>query len=111
MSFIGKQYVVIFEKCSDEFISDPTRVTSDIYEAAVTSGLTVLNSLEHHFEPQGLTYVLLLSQSHLIVHTWPEYKTLILDLYVCTEYFDFECFIEKVAKISQAEDIEKNYVF
>lgn len=111
MSFIGKQYIVTFEKCIDQFISDPARVTSYIYETAIIYGLTVLNSVEHHFEPQGLTYVLLLSQSHLIVHTWPEYKTLILDLYVCSENFDFEGFIDKIGKTCQAEIIKKNYVF
>jgi S-adenosylmethionine decarboxylase proenzyme len=111
MSFIGKQFIVTFEKCVDQFVSDPARVTSNVYEAAVTSGLIVLNSLEHHFEPQGLTYVLLLSQSHLIVHTWPEYKTLILDLYVCSANFDFETFIDKILKMSQAEIVKKNYVF
>jgi S-adenosylmethionine decarboxylase proenzyme len=111
MSVIGRQYIVTFEKCIDQFISDPEYVTSAILEAAVSSGLHVLNSLEHRFEPHGLTYILLLSQSHLIVHTWPEYKTLILDLYVCSADFDFESFIDKVVKISQAQEVKKIQVF
>ena len=111
MNPLGRQYIVNFEKCIDQFISNPEYVTSGILEAAVSSGLHVLNSLEHRFEPVGLTYILLLSQSHLIVHTWPEYKTLILDLYVCSEDFDFESFIAKIVKISQAKAVKKTRVF
>ena len=111
MNPLGRQYIVLFEKCIDQFISNPDYVTSVILEAAIGSGLHVLNSLEHRFDPQGLTYILLLSQSHLIVHTWPEYKTLVLDLYACSDDFDFESFIEKIVKISQAEEIKKIRVF
>jgi S-adenosylmethionine decarboxylase proenzyme len=111
MNALGRQYIVNFEKCIDQFISNPEYVISGILEAAISSGLHVLNSLEHRFEPVGLTYILLLSQSHLIVHTWPEYKTLILDLYVCSDDFDFESFIEKIVKISQAKEVKKTRVF
>jgi S-adenosylmethionine decarboxylase len=111
MSNLGRQYVVNFEECLDQFVSNPEYITSGILEAAISSGLHVLNSLEHRFEPIGLTYILLLSQSHLIVHTWPEYKTLILDLYVCSDDFDFESFIEKIVKISQANEVNKIRVF
>ncbi len=111
MRALGRQYIVNFEKCIDQFISNPDSVTSGILDAAICSGLHVLNSLEHRFEPLGLTYILLLSQSHLIVHTWPEYKTLILDLYVCSDDFDFESFIERIVKISQAKEVKKTRVF
>ncbi len=47
--------------------------------------LTVVNSIFHSFSPQGATYVTILSQSHLVVHTWPELDILRIDILTCKE--------------------------
>jgi len=44
--------------------------------------------LEHVFQPQGYTFLFLLSESHLSVHTFPEKKYISFDLYTCREYVD-----------------------
>ncbi len=46
--------------------------------------LTVITEFEHAFPHQGLTKVLILSQSHLVCHTWPEQYAIHLDLMTCT---------------------------
>lgn len=40
----------------------------------VTIGLTKLQSIHHHFKPQGVSVVQLLAESHIAIHTWPEKK-------------------------------------
>ena len=47
------------------------------------SGLHVISSSFHQFEPQGVSAVYLLSESHLSVHTWPEYGYVALDIFTC----------------------------
>ncbi len=49
---------------------------------------TILEEVEHVFQPQGYTLLFLLSESHLSVHTFPEKKYLSFDLYTCREYAD-----------------------
>jgi S-adenosylmethionine decarboxylase len=49
---------------------------------------SILNKSEHVFEPQGLTILYLLSESHLSVHTFPERKYIAIDLYTCRDYKD-----------------------
>ena len=53
-------------------------------EAALAAGLTVVGELFHPFPaPGGVTGVVLLAESHLAVHTWPEQAAVTLDVYVC----------------------------
>jgi S-adenosylmethionine decarboxylase len=47
------------------------------------SGLHTVSSSFHQFEPHGVSAVYLLSESHLSVHTWPEYYYMALDIFTC----------------------------
>lgn len=48
------------------------------------SGLQIVGTpMVHHFSPHGLTYLMLLAQSHLAVHTWPEYQFMTVDFFTC----------------------------
>jgi len=51
-------------------------------------GFSVLNKIEHQFEPQGFTLLYLLSESHLSIHTFPEKNYVAIDLYTCKKYED-----------------------
>jgi len=47
------------------------------------SGLHAISSSFHQFEPYGVSAIYLLSESHLSVHTWPEYGYMALDIFTC----------------------------
>jgi S-adenosylmethionine decarboxylase len=47
-----------------------------------TNGLVKLGEVYHNFEPSGFTSVVCLSESHLSIHTWPEYNKVNLDIYL-----------------------------
>jgi S-adenosylmethionine decarboxylase len=51
--------------------------------AAIASGATVLKTVSHKFDPQGITAICLLSESHISIHTWPEEGKAALDVYTC----------------------------
>ena len=52
-------------------------------EAVRNAGLTIVGDSFHQFEPQGVTGTVLLAESHLAIHTWPEYGFVTVDVYVC----------------------------
>lgn len=52
-------------------------------EIARQLGATVLSSSSHKFEPQGVTAILLLSESHISIHTWPEKRFATCDIFTC----------------------------
>jgi S-adenosylmethionine decarboxylase len=65
---------------------------------------TILNKTEHVFEPQGLTILYLLSESHISIHTFPEKNYLALDIYTCREYSNDNVYLEIYEYIISAFD-------
>ncbi|HXU53784.1 MAG TPA: adenosylmethionine decarboxylase [Casimicrobiaceae bacterium] len=51
--------------------------------AVKDAGLTIVGERFHQFEPQGVTGAVILAESHLAIHTWPENGSVTLDVYVC----------------------------
>lgn len=51
-----------------------------------THNFTILGEIDHEFHPEGCTFIFLLSESHLSVHTFPERNHLSFDLYTCRQY-------------------------
>lgn len=111
MTLLGRQFILLLEQCSNDFINDPDRVVESVASVATDCGLNIINTCEHRFVPQGLTIVLLLSQSHLAVHTWPEHRLMTVDLFVCQDGFDVAAFSDKLACVSGALRVEKSCVF
>ena len=52
-------------------------------DATALSGLNIVGDVFHQFEPQGITGTVLLAESHLAIHTWPEERFVTVDVYVC----------------------------
>ncbi|MEO8411559.1 MAG: adenosylmethionine decarboxylase [Propionivibrio sp.] len=52
-------------------------------EAVREAGLTIVGDRFHQFEPQGVTGAVILAESHLAIHTWPEMGSVTVDVYVC----------------------------
>jgi S-adenosylmethionine decarboxylase len=59
------------------------RIEAALHGAAKAAGATVLSAHLHPFEGGGLTGVLLLAESHITIHTWPEHGYAALDLFMC----------------------------
>jgi spermidine synthase len=54
-------------------------------KAAQLAGATIINVTFHHFSPFGISGVVVIEQSHLSIHTWPEYQFASIDLFTCGE--------------------------
>ena len=57
-----------------------------IASAAREAGATVLHWISHHFQPQGVTGLVLLAKSHLSIHTWPESGYAAMDVFTCGDH-------------------------
>lgn len=65
--------------------------------------LTILREVDHDFPGGGLTCVLILSQSHLVCHTWPEYGFIHIDLMTCSPGLKFDLLRPILEKFSPEE--------
>lgn len=64
-------------------IEDPKELEEILIEAAKKAGNTPLQFAYHKFNPHGLTGILLLAESHISFHSWPEINFLALDIFTC----------------------------
>ena len=65
------------------------------------SGMTVVGDSFHQFEPQGVTGTVLLAESHLAIHTWPEHGFVTIDVYVCNYTTDNTAKAERLFRAMQ----------
>lgn len=63
-------------------------------DLCMNNNYTILGEIDHEFHPEGCTFIFLLSESHLSVHTFPERKQLAFDLYTCRQYNDNTVYID-----------------
>lgn len=65
-------------------LDDPAQIDDVLREAATATGATILHGHFHHFQPNGgVSGVLVLAESHVSIHTWPEKAYAALDIFVC----------------------------
>jgi S-adenosylmethionine decarboxylase len=79
----GTHLLVECRGCTPAVLNDPAVLESALRAAAVAIGARVLSAAFHAFSPHGVTGVLLLAESHLSIHTWPEHGYAAVDLFTC----------------------------
>ena len=79
---LGMHYIIDVQRCRNVDKMAIDSVLEGIIDAA---GLTELKRQSHMFTPMGYTVVILLSESHLSVHTWPEFNAACFDLFTCSK--------------------------
>jgi spermidine synthase len=83
MNSLGRHILVEFYGCSSEVLNDVPRIESSMVSAAKEAGATIISSVFHHFSPFGVSGVVVIQESHLAIHTWPEYRYAAVDLFTC----------------------------
>jgi S-adenosylmethionine decarboxylase len=87
-----------FYDCDPKTLTDATLVKEVFLLAAEKSGATVIDANFHKFDPQGVSGVVVISESHFAVHAWPEHDYAAVDLFTCGGKIDFDVAIENIAK-------------
>ena len=69
--------------CDHEKLNDESFLRCSLNRAAKLAKATVLNLISNKFEPQGVTAIALLAESHISIHTWPESNYSAVDIFTC----------------------------
>jgi len=102
MNSLGRHILVEFSNCNAQVLNDAEIVEKAMTNAAKIAGATVINSTFHHFSPWGISGVVVIQESHLAIHTWPEYKYAAVDLFTCGESVDPWICFEHLKQVFQA---------
>jgi S-adenosylmethionine decarboxylase len=85
---LGTHIIVELSDCNSRTLSDVDQVTSILVTAAKEANAEVLQTAFHRFTPQGVSGVVVIAESHLSIHTWPEYGYAAMDIYTCGDHTD-----------------------
>ncbi|MEE8110387.1 MAG: adenosylmethionine decarboxylase [bacterium] len=85
MNALGRHYLAEYFGCDREILNDVARIEEAMTEAADKSGATIVNSVFHLFNPHGVSGVVVIAESHLAIHTWPEHGFAAADFFTCGE--------------------------
>ncbi|MGL4511131.1 adenosylmethionine decarboxylase [Cetobacterium sp.] len=106
---LGRHILIEFYNCDEEILKNPTLIKEHMNEAARIANATIVESVFHHFNPYGVSGAVIISESHLAIHTWPEYGYAAVDVFTCGDKIDpwtaFK-FLEDVFKSDRSESIE-----
>ncbi|QVL52503.1 MAG: adenosylmethionine decarboxylase [Cyanobium sp. M30B3] len=83
---VGKHCILELYACDSSRLDDEAFLRDTITSAAKRAGATLLNLITHRFEPQGVTGLALLAESHISIHTWPESGYAAVDVFTCGDH-------------------------
>ena len=83
LSHQSKHLLLELYKCDCEKLNDESFLRCILNRAAKLANATVLNLISNKFEPQGVTAIALLAESHISIHTWPESNYSAVDIFTC----------------------------
>ena len=83
LSHQSKHLLLELYKCDCEKLNDESFLRCALNRAAKLANATVLNLISNKFEPQGVTAIALLAESHISIHTWPESNYSAIDIFTC----------------------------
>ena len=101
---LGTHLLVEFWNCT--ITEDPEKLKDILRKAAIQANSIPLESETHKFEPQGITGFIILADSHISVHTWPEKKYAAVDIFTCGKKSTPYVAIEFLKKQFNAEKVE-----
>ena len=85
---LGVQLIIELYDCDRSVLDDCQQVERIMLLTAESSGATIINHCFHKFTPCGVSGVVVIAESHLAIHTWPELGYCAVDLFTCGESVD-----------------------
>jgi len=105
MQSLGKQLIVELYGCERTLLDDPLRLESILLEAINRSGATVIQPFFHQFSPHGVSGVVVIAESHVAIHTWPEFGYGAVDIFTCGTQVKLDIIYEHIRSELRAQEV------
>ena len=102
---VGKHCILELYECDYSKLNDEAFLRTVISTAAKCAGAKLLGLITHQFEPQGVTGLALLAESHISIHTWPENGYAAVDVFTCGDH----TMPEQACEVLRKELMSKRY--
>ena len=83
MNALGRHILAEYYGCDVDVLNDLELLENYMREAVIESGATIIDCTFHQFNPHGISGVIVIAESHMALHTWPEYGYAAVDFFTC----------------------------
>ncbi len=90
MQALGQHLLLELFDCDPSSINNLTEIKAILVEAAKRARATIVDLVFHEFNPFGISGIVIIAESHLSVHTWPEYRYAAADIFSCGKNMQVE---------------------
>ena len=104
MNGLGLHLLLELKECNPDLLNDLDHIRQSLLLAARKVGAHVVGESFHRFSPQGVTGILAIAESHISIHTWPEYRYAAADIFACGASFQPSKAAEVLIEQLEAKD-------
>jgi S-adenosylmethionine decarboxylase proenzyme len=105
--FQGVHFLASYMDCDHAALTDIPSLRQTFLDAASQSGATVLGFSDYIFSEDGFTMVILLSESHASIHTYPEHNSCFIDLFTCGDKCSSANFAKTIKNYLHPEEVSE----
>jgi S-adenosylmethionine decarboxylase proenzyme len=105
---VGHQAILDLYNCKAKKIDDIEWVEEQLYIAAIKAKGTIVESKFHKFSPYGISGMIIIEESHIAIHTWPEYEYAAIDIFSCSSELGLNAACDHLIKAFEATDNKTN---
>lgn len=105
MEALGKQILVEFYDCDQAKLNDVSFIENSLISATKASNATIISHNFHKFSPYGVSGVVVIAESHVAIHTWPEYNYAAVDIFTCGDTIEPWTIQEKLKELFESKNI------
>ncbi len=106
---MAKQLLVDFYDCDDTALNNVDVLSSIVRKIVEKINSVIVEESCHLFKPYGITYIAIIAKSHISIHTWPEKKTIALDIFSCEDDLPQD-FVDELKSDFHARDYQMSVV-
>jgi S-adenosylmethionine decarboxylase len=88
LAALGKHILIELNDCNKDLLNDIEYLRVSLSDVARLIGATVIKDTFYQFTPQGVSGVVIIAESHLSIHTWPEYNFAAVDVFTCGDVIE-----------------------
>lgn len=86
---LGRHMLLELYDCPLHILNDSGRIENILVDTVKQVNATLISKSFHHFSPYGVSGVVIIAESHITIHTWPEHRYAAIDVFTCDETIDY----------------------
>jgi len=103
LNALGRHLLLELKDCNLEVLNDLDFIKDCLRDTAEQIGAAVVNEAFYRFSPHGISGVVIIAESHLCIHTWPEHGYAAVDIFTCGDSIDPEQAVKPLVEKLGAE--------